>query len=349
MVPNDAALSSEDSREYGETLLEVRDVVQTFTVISPGQGKRVLQAVSGVSFDLRKGETLALVGESGCGKSTLARCVLQAPAPKSGTITFRGKELVALKGRPLAEAITGMQVVFQDPYGSLDPHWTVNEIVTEPLRVKKVGTPAERAERVAELLTAVGLSPLVHGIRHPRQLSGGQCQRVAIARALALNPALMVCDEPVSSLDVSVQAQILNLFEDLRRQFGLSYLFITHDLAVAKHISDSVAVMYLGKLAEIGPAADIYSNPMHPYSAALLSAIPDPDAALETTSTRIKLQGDLPSAANPPSGCRFRTRCPFAQAVCAEEEPPLVELTPNRKVACHFPLGSGVKVSVPAI
>lgn len=324
--------------ERGDVLLSVNDVVQTYTTISPGYGKRTIQAVSGVSFDIHAGETLALVGESGCGKSTLARTVLQSPPPKSGTVAFKGEPLTNISARALRTALLGMQVVFQDPYGSLDPHWRVADLIAEPLRIHKISSPKERLERAEELMRAVGLDPLVHGRRHPRELSGGQCQRVAIARALALSPSLLVCDESVSALDVSVQAQILNLFESLRSEFALSYLFITHDLAVAKHVSDSIAVMYLGKIVEIGPAADIYRAALHPYSAALLSAIPDPDADLGSQQVAVRLQGELPSASNPPSGCRFRTRCPLAQPQCAEVEPPLVELAPGHKVACHFPL-----------
>jgi oligopeptide/dipeptide ABC transporter ATP-binding protein len=331
-----------------DVLLSVNDLVQTYTTISPGYGKRTIQAVSGVSFDIRAGETLALVGESGCGKSTLARTVLQAPPPKSGSVVFRGETITGLRDKQLRKALLGMQVVFQDPYGSLDPHWRVADLISEPLRIQKMSTPKERLDRAEELMVAVGLDPVVHGKRRPRELSGGQCQRVAIARALGLNPSLLVCDEPVSALDVSVQAQILNLFERLRKEFSLSYLFITHDLAVAKHVSDSIAVMYLGKLMEIGPAADIYRAPLHPYSAALLSAIPDPDSNISSEQTVVRLQGDLPSAANPPSGCRFRTRCPLAQEKCAEQEPPLVEMGPGHKVACHFPL-TGVTISEAAL
>jgi oligopeptide transport system ATP-binding protein len=291
-----------------------------------------------VSFEIHTGETLALVGESGCGKSTLARTVLQSPPPKSGTVAFNGEPLTGISPKELRKALLGMQVVFQDPYGSLDPHWRVADLISEPLRIHKISSPKERLDRAEELMRAVGLDPLVHGMRRPRELSGGQCQRVAIARALALNPSLLVCDESVSALDVSVQAQILNLFERLRSEFALSYLFITHDLAVAKHVSDSIAVMYLGKIVEIGPAAEIYRASLHPYSAALLSAIPDPDANLDEQRDVVRLQGELPSASNPPSGCRFRTRCPLAQPQCAEVEPPLVELAPGHKVACHFPL-----------
>jgi oligopeptide/dipeptide ABC transporter ATP-binding protein len=322
--------------ENREPLLEVVDVVQTFTTFAPTLGRRTIQAVSGVSLEIYPGETLALVGESGCGKSTLARTILQSPKPKSGNIVFDDVDLVPLRERALSKAIVGMQVIFQDPYGSVDPHWRLVDVVAEPLRIHKIGTPKERATRAEELLEAVGLNPAVFSQRRARTLSGGQCQRVAIARSLALSPKLIVCDEPVSSLDVSVQAQILNLFEDLQQQFGLAYLFITHDLAVAKHVSDRIAVMYLGKLVEIGSVADVFAGAIHPYCAALISAIPDPDSA--DVSGRITLTGDLPSAADPPSGCRFRTRCPQAAEICAVEEPPLVDYGGGHRAACHFPL-----------
>jgi len=325
--------------EPAEPLLRIADLVQTYTTFSPGIGRRTIQAVSGVSVDVYREETLALVGESGCGKSTLARCVLQAPKPKSGRIEFKGVDLVPLHERALSRALLGLQAVFQDPFGSIDPHWHVVDIVAEPLRIHKVGTSKERLNRARELLDAVGLSPLIYGSRRPRELSGGQCQRVAIARALALSPTLLICDEPVSSLDVSVQAQILNLFEDLKQNLGLSYLFITHDLAVAKHVSDRVAVMYLGKVVETSSVLDLFDRPLHPYSAALLSAIPDRSTGRRTE--RIPLRGDLPSAADPPSGCRFRTRCAFAQGICAEVEPPLVDYGNGRFAACHFAFTDG--------
>jgi len=316
-----------------EMLLEVEGLVQEFATSGRGARRRV-QAVSGVTFSIAPGETLALVGESGCGKSSLARAILQFPRPISGSVRFNGRDLTQLTGDSLRRGLLGLQVVFQDPYSSLDPRYHVEDIVAEPLLVNGIGNAQERRARVTELLEAVGLDITLHGRRRPRELSGGQCQRVAVARALALHPQLLICDEPVSSLDVSVQAQILNLFEKLRREFSLSYLFITHDLSVAKHVSDRVAVMYLGKLVETAPAEDLFAAPLHPYSAALLSAIPDEEA----TTQRIRLTGELPSAADPPSGCRFRTRCPYAQPVCAEKEPPLVELRAGHAVACHFPL-----------
>jgi oligopeptide/dipeptide ABC transporter ATP-binding protein len=328
--------SSGDSPEGA--LLDVRDLVQTYVVNSPGTGRRVVQAVSGVTFSMQPGETLTLVGESGCGKSSLARAVLQLPRPTSGSVVFKGQRLTDLRGRDLAAALRGVQMIFQDPYGSLDPHWRIGDLVAEPLRINGIGTKSERSKRADELLESVGLSPAIYRDRHPRELSGGQCQRVAIARALALEPNLLVCDEPVSSLDVSIQAQILNLFEDLRREFQLSYLFITHDLAIAKHVSDRIAVMYLGKIVELGDASLIYTVPEHPYAAALLEAIPDPDAST-TAVPRVRLTGELPSASNPPSGCRFRTRCPLAQKLCSEVEPPLRWIPGvEHAVACHFPL-----------
>jgi oligopeptide transport system ATP-binding protein len=328
-----------DTSPSGDLLLSVENVVQTFTIRNPSSGVRRIQAVSGVSLHLDRGETLALVGESGCGKSTLARTILQEPPPQTGRVVFRGQELTALKGQALQRARLGIQAVFQDPHGSLDPHWRIRDLVAEPMRVNDLHPKAECYRRADELLDAVGLNPLIFGDRRPREMSGGQCQRVGIARALAVDPALLVCDEPVSSLDVSVQAQILNLFERLRREMELSYLFITHDLAVAKHVSDRIAVMYLGKVVEVGPAKSIYAGALHPYSAALLSAIPDPDAAQGSERERVELTGELPSAANPPSGCRFRTRCPFAQEICSEEEPLLSAASDGHFVACHFPLG----------
>jgi oligopeptide/dipeptide ABC transporter ATP-binding protein len=327
------------------TLLEVDNLVQEFTIHSPSLGKRVIQAVSGVSFSMERGETLALVGESGCGKSTLARTILHEPRAKSGSVRFRGAELTALRGKELQRARLGIQAVFQDPHGSLDPHWSIRDLVAEPMRVNGIGTKEERTQRADELLDAVGINPAVYGSRRPRELSGGQCQRVAIARALAVGPELLICDEPVSSLDVSVQAQILNLFERLRRERSLSYLFITHDLAVARHVSDRIAFMYLGKVVEIGDASTIYGEARHPYSSALLLSIPDPDLPPGSEVERPELHGDLPSAANPPSGCRFRTRCPLAQDICAAVEPPLTEFGTNHLAACHFPLGGAERTA----
>jgi oligopeptide/dipeptide ABC transporter ATP-binding protein len=322
-----------------EPLLDVRDLVQEFVVRDRGGVKSgVVHAVSGVSFSLDAGETLGLVGETGSGKSTLARAVLQAPPPKSGSVRFRGDELVGLKRRRLAEVRRHMQMVFQDPFGSLDPKWRVRELVEEPLVAFKAGSTAERRRRVDELLERVGLDPARYYRRRPRELSGGQAQRVAIARALALDPALVIWDEAVSALDVLIRAQILNLLERLRSELSLTYLFIAHDLALVKQVSDRVAVMYLGKLVELGPAEAIYREPLHPYTVALLASIPDPDPRVPRAPLAKTIRGELPSPLDPPSGCRFRTRCPRAQDICAAEEPPLRELGANHYAACHFPV-----------
>ena len=330
-------------------LLEVRDLVQEFAVRDYG-GVRgaVVHAVSGVSFSVAHGETLAVVGETGSGKSTLARSVLQAPKPKSGSVGLAGDDLVRLRGRRLLEARRQLQMVFQDPYGSLDPRWRVTDIVEEPLIAYKVGDRATRRRRVAEVLELVGLDPATHGRRRPRQLSGGQAQRVAIARAVALSPALIICDEPVTSLDVLIQAQVLNLFEQLRTELGLSYLFIAHDLGLVKQVSDRVAVMYLGKLCEIGPVESIYREPFHPYTLALLESSPSPDPTAAKARAGRTISGEPPSPINPPSGCRFRTRCPRAQERCAAEEPELRALADGHVVACHYPLTTAKAEREPA-
>ncbi|WP_236792627.1 ABC transporter ATP-binding protein [Amycolatopsis sp. GM8] len=319
-------------------LLSVRNVVQEFTARGRGGVKGgVVHAVSDVSFDLEKGETLGVVGETGSGKSTLARSILQAPRPKSGEVHFLGQDLMRHRSRALTQARRQLQMVFQDPYGSLNPRWRVSEIVEEPL----IGYRApNRDSRVRELLDLVGLNPDTYARRRPHELSGGQCQRVAIARAIALDPALVVCDEAVSSLDVLIQAQVLNLFERLRRELGLSYLFISHDLALVKQVSDRVAVMHLGQLCEIGPAEALYRAPMHPYTVALLSSIPKLDPGARHSTEKVTLEGEPPSPISPPSGCRFRTRCPFAQDRCATDAPQLRELAPGHQVACHFPLAN---------
>jgi oligopeptide transport system ATP-binding protein len=319
-------------------LLQVRNVVQEFDIRDhAGVKGGVLQAVSDVSLDVQAGETLALVGETGSGKSTLARSIMQAPRPKAGHILFQGKDLMGLSRRELHRARRHLQMVFQNPYGSMDPRWTAADLIEEPLVVYGLGGRQERAKRVAQLLDLVGLVQSA-GARRPRELSGGQCQRVAIARAIALDPALVICDEAVSSLDVLVQAQVLNLFEDLKDELGLAYLFIAHDLALVKQVSDSVAVMYLGKLCEIGPAEDVYAHPAHPYTQALLDSIPSPTVPDESYSPPPLLAGDLPSALDPPSGCRFRTRCPRARERCATEVPELRPTGLGQSVACHFPL-----------
>jgi oligopeptide/dipeptide ABC transporter ATP-binding protein len=322
-------------------LLEVRHLVQEFMLRDYGGAKGgVLQAVSDVSFELSAGETLGIVGETGSGKSTLARSVIQAPPPKAGAVIFEGKDLVGLSGRAMKPVRRHLQIVFQDPFTSLDPKWAVSRIVAEPLVAYAIGSRRERRDRVNALLDLVGLDPARYGRRHPRELSGGQAQRVAIARALVLEPKLILCDEPVSSLDVLVQAQVLNLFEKLRSELSLSYLFIAHDLALVKQVSDRVAVMYLGKLCEIGPVRDIYRQPLHPYTLALLASIPSPAPGKRVTHGVIS--GELPSPLNPPSGCRFRTRCPRAQERCAAEVPELRAVgDQGHLVACHFPLSDG--------
>ncbi|HEY2686888.1 MAG TPA: oligopeptide/dipeptide ABC transporter ATP-binding protein [Streptosporangiaceae bacterium] len=327
----------------GDALLEVRHLVQEFVLRDYGGAKGgVLQAVSDVSFELHAGETLGIVGETGSGKSTLARSVIQAPPPKAGAVVFEGKDLVGLPSRAMKPVRRHLQMVFQDPFRSLDPKWAVSRIVAEPLISYAIGSRRERLERVDSLLDLVGLDPARYGRRHPRELSGGQAQRVAIARALVLEPKLILCDEPVSSLDVLVQAQVLNLFEKLRSELSLSYLFIAHDLALVKQVSDRVAVMYLGKLCEIGPVRDIYRQPLHPYTLALLASIPSPAPSAGKRVTRGVISGELPSPLDPPSGCRFRTRCPRAQERCAAEVPELRAVGGQEHlVACHFPLSGG--------
>ncbi|GAA3111281.1 dipeptide ABC transporter ATP-binding protein [Pseudonocardia yunnanensis] len=336
--------ASEATAGPGEPLLAVRDLVHEFVVRGHGGVKNgVVHAVSGVSLEVRDGETLGVVGESGSGKSTLVRSILQAPRPLSGEVVFRGVDLTRLRGRRLHVSRRHMQAVYQDPFGSLDPKWTVFSIVEEPLGAHGIGTRRERRERTAEVLDLVGLDPGLYGKRKPRQLSGGQCQRVAIARSLVMSPSLVLCDEAVSSLDVLSQAQVLNLFEKLRAELSLSYLFVAHDLALVKQVSDRVAVMYMGRLCEVGPSEALYAQPLHPYTAALLDSIPSPeptDRHLRRRRTRVR--GEVPSPLDPPSGCRFRTRCPRAERVCAEETPQLRPIGREHRVACHFPLSDEV-------
>jgi peptide/nickel transport system ATP-binding protein len=319
-------------RPEGEALLRVEDLVVEF-----GSGARTVHAVSGISLDILPGETLGLVGESGCGKSTTGKAMIQLPRPKSGSVRFAGKDLARMKGGELRRLRTELQLIFQDPISSLNPRRKVRDILAEPLRIWKRGTKDDQEATARRLLDTVGLDPDLALDRRPHQFSGGQCQRLSIARALVLEPKLIICDEPVSALDVSVQAQILNLLEDLKAQYGLTLVFIAHDLAVVKNISDRVAVMYLGKLCEVGAPDALYQAPAHPYTKALLASIPVPDPTVRPSEADV-VAGDLPSPVNPPSGCRFRTRCPRAEARCAEEEPQMRPVGDDRFVACHFPL-----------
>jgi peptide/nickel transport system ATP-binding protein/oligopeptide transport system ATP-binding protein len=321
-------------------LLEVDDLVVNFPIRSTGLFRRTvgtIQAVSGVSLRLAPGETLGLVGESGSGKSTTGRAILQLQRPTSGSVRFEGRELVGLSHGQLRPLRRDMQIVFQDPQASLNPKIPVNDTIAEPLRVHGLWGRRTGPERVAELLRLVGLNP-EHGNRYPHEFSGGQRQRVGIARALALEPTMLILDEPVSALDVSVQAGVINLLQDLQERLGIAYLFIAHDLSVIRHISHRIAVMYLGRIVETGPTEVVYEDPRHPYTKALLSAVPEADPISERERRRILLTGEVPSPANPPSGCRFRTRCWKAQDVCAVDPPPLGEMGDGRRAACYFPV-----------
>ncbi len=321
---------SETAREY---LVEVKQLVKYFPVRA-GLLQRVVaqvQAVDNVSFLVRKGETLGLVGESGCGKTTVGRSMLRLIEPTSGEVTFDGRDVLALRGNELKAIRRDMQIIFQDPYASLDPRVPIGESVMEGLHIHKIGTPKERFEIMIETLKKVGLEDY-HARRYPHEFSGGQRQRIGIARALALRPKFIICDEPVSALDVSIQSQVLNILKDLQHEFGLTYLFIAHNLSVVEHISDRVAVMYLGKMVELTGRDELFKNPLHPYTQALMSAIPIPDPHLKRQ--RVILKGDVPSPLNPPQGCRFHPRCPIAQETCSQQEPEFREVGPDHWVAC---------------
>jgi len=325
-----------DTATGGDVLLEVRHLVKHFQIGTGlfGGASGVVKAVDDVSFSIRRGETLGLVGESGCGKTTTGRCILKLEQPTSGEVLFEGRSMTSMGERELRRLRRKVQVIFQDPYSSLNPRMTVGQMIAEPLAVHEIvpGRGA-RAARVRELLSHAGLLPAMAD-RYPHELSGGQRQRVGIARALAMEPALIVCDEPVSALDVSIQAQIINLLEDLQARFGLTYLFVAHDLSVVRHISDRVAVMYLGKIVEITDRKSLYEDPQHPYTKALLSAVPIPDPVVEATRERIVLGGEVPSPLNPPSGCVFHPRCPIAVDDCRRVVPELREISPDHRAAC---------------
>jgi oligopeptide transport system ATP-binding protein len=318
-----------------EKLLEVNALKMWFPIYRGILQRHVadVKAVDGINFHVYRGETLGLVGESGCGKSTTGRAILQLYRPTAGAVLFEGQDLVKLKDNDLRPMRRQMQMIFQDPYASLNPRMTVGSIVSEPLEVHNIGNKSERLERVRELLRVVGLNPYFIN-RYPHEFSGGQRQRIGVARALAVNPSFIVCDEPISALDVSIQAQIINLLEDLQEQFGLTYLFIAHDLSVVRHISDRIAVMYLGKIMEMADRDELYRNPMHPYSQALLSAVPIPDPVVEEQRQRIILEGDVPTPVNPPKGCHFCTRCPKAMDVCRDNEPEFRDYGGEHFVAC---------------
>ncbi len=327
-----STVDSANKSRVGEVLLRVEDLIVEYK----GSRSGAVQAVAGVSFEIKSGETVAVVGESGCGKSSLAKGVMQLVETKSGKVVLDGTEFSSLKGEELRQARPKMQMIFQDSVASLDPHLTVRALVEQPMKVWHKGTEAERKAKVDELLRSVNLDPEIVGNRKPTEFSGGQCQRVSIARALSLEPKLLVCDEPVSSLDVSIQSQILNIIQNMKKRYGLSLLFISHDLSVVRAISDRVIVMYLGKICEVSTPQKIVSSPAHHYTRALVASVPVPDPKIGRRPAVI--EGEPPSPANPPSGCRFRTRCAAASALCAEQEPQLREVSPGQFVACHHPI-----------
>ena len=322
-------------------LLEVKNLKKYFNLRGGflfQSSSGIIKAVDDISFSIKEGETFGLVGESGCGKSTTARVILRLIQRSSGSVIYGGEDLFSLNHKQMFKLRKNIQIIFQDPYASLSPRMTIGDIVSEPLEIHKIGNRSKRIKRVKELLDVVGLNP-EHLNRYPHEFSGGQRQRIGIARALALTPRLLLCDEPVSALDVSVQAQILNLLADLQKEFNLTYLFIAHDLSVVKHVSDKVGVMYLGKLVEIADSINLYSKPLHPYTMGLLSAVPIPDPELERQRKRIVLEGDVPSPLNPPSGCTFHPRCPIAKDICSKEIPPLKNYDTNGRnhyAACFF-------------
>jgi peptide/nickel transport system ATP-binding protein len=324
-------------RPADQSLLRVENLVVEFPV---GRSGLKVNAVTNVSIDVMEGETLGLVGESGCGKSTTGKAIMQLPRPNSGQVLFEGADMTKLTGEELRKTRTRMKMIFQDPISSLNPRRKVEDIIGEGLRIWSIGTDEDQQKKIDEAMLAVGLDPAQQRGRRPYQFSGGQCQRISIARAVVTDPKLIICDEPVSALDVSVQAQILNLLEDMKQRYGLTLIFIAHDLAVVKNVSDRIVVMYLGKICEVGAPDALYQAPSHPYTAGLLAAIPVPDPNVKPEE-RPALAGEIPSPVAPPSGCRFRTRCPKAQDKCAAEEPQIREMSPGQFVACHFPLAPG--------
>ncbi len=321
-----------------EPILQVRHLKKYFPIRKGGIFSRetlVVKAVDDVSFDVSRGKTLGLVGETGSGKTTVGRTIIHLYEPTDGQIIFDGTDITHFNEEQMRKVRKEIQMIFQDPYASLDPRLTVEEIVTEPMEIHNLYTPEERRKRARELLNIVGLSP-EHLNRFPHEFSGGQRQRIGLARALAVEPKFIICDEPVSALDVSIQAQIINTFEDMQEKFGLTYLFISHDIAMVKHISENIAVMYLGKIMENAPSSEIYKHPLHPYTQGLMAAVPIPDPKIEKKRTKVTLQGDISSNINLPTGCRFRPRCPYAMKICEEVEPDLIEVEKDHSVACHL-------------